>query len=303
MNLRAVVLSAIGGYAAEGLEAVLERCRKLAADLNDDARLFSAVRALWYLHGKRGEVDATWALVDELRRLSTRLDHRRSVLADVSAGTTALWAGNLETARESLGARRGRGGRRPLGGVRRGGGLRRGSSHRGRCQISRMRSGCSETLAVPARFGKPQWPPRNGSNTRSRSPWSSSTRRSRAGSAAMPRRRTPCVAAGSSSGPSTALEEASDLFTLFRGAALVQMGPNRRGPAAGARGLREVRRHGGTPRVPDVRGVCRFLPSGRSNHGGPRRRRAGTRSRSIDARSHVRRRAVAAEGCPPPRAW
>jgi hypothetical protein len=102
MNLRAVVLSGIGGYAAEGLEVVLERCRKLATDLKDDVRLFTAVRALWYLRGTRGEVEATWALVDELRRLSTRLDHLRSVLAEASAGITALWAGDLGTAREAL---------------------------------------------------------------------------------------------------------------------------------------------------------------------------------------------------------
>ena len=96
------MLSGISGYAAAGLEEVLERCRKLAADLKDDAKVFEATRALWYLHGKRGEGEATWALVEELRRLSTRLDHRRAVLADAALGTTAVWAGNLEAARDAL---------------------------------------------------------------------------------------------------------------------------------------------------------------------------------------------------------
>jgi hypothetical protein len=41
-------------------------------------------------------------LTGELKRLATRLDHRCQILADASIGTTALWAGDFETAQSAL---------------------------------------------------------------------------------------------------------------------------------------------------------------------------------------------------------
>ncbi|MBI3797379.1 MAG: AAA family ATPase [Deltaproteobacteria bacterium] len=96
-----VALTAIEGYEAEGLVRNLTRARDLCQALNDDGSLVSVLVGLGRFYDLRADLDAIEQLMDEERRLLTRIQEPLlAIQLHTHLGTSSMVRGALVQAQE-----------------------------------------------------------------------------------------------------------------------------------------------------------------------------------------------------------